>query len=51
MTSYKEIRRLHSHGINNSRIASRCGCFRTTVINVLQRANNQGLSWQTVADM
>lgn len=51
MTSYKEILRLHSLGINNSRIASGCGCSRTTVINVLQRAKDQGLSWQTVAEM
>lgn len=51
MTSYKEILRLHSLGINNSRIASGCGCSRTTVISVLQRARDQGLSWQTVAEM
>ncbi|OPX84138.1 MAG: Integrase core domain protein [Pelotomaculum sp. PtaB.Bin104] len=51
MTSYKEILRLHSLGINNSRIASGCGYSRTTVINVLQRAKDQGLSWQTVAEM
>ncbi|WP_434509805.1 hypothetical protein [Desulfitobacterium sp. AusDCA] len=51
MTSYKEILRLHSIGINNSRIAFGCSCSRTTVINVLQRAKDQGLSWQTVAEM
>ncbi len=51
MTSYKEILRLHSLGINNTRIALGCGCSRTTVINVLQRAKDQGLSWQAVADM
>jgi transposase len=51
MTSYKEVLRLHSLGINNTRIASGCGCSRTTVINVLQRAKEQGLSWQAAADM
>ncbi|OPX89005.1 MAG: hypothetical protein A4E52_01121 [Pelotomaculum sp. PtaB.Bin013] len=41
MTSYKEVLRLHSLGINNTRIASGCGCSRTTVINVLQKAKDQ----------
>jgi hypothetical protein len=51
MTSHKEILRLHSLEIDNTRIASACGCSRTTVINVLQRAKDQGLSWQMAADM
>jgi transposase len=51
MTSYKEILRLHSLGINNTRIAYGCGCSRTTVISVLQRAKEQGLSWQSVSDL
>ena len=32
MTNYKEILRLHSLGINNTRIAGSCGCARSTVI-------------------
>ena len=32
MTNYKEILRLHSLGINNTRIAESCGCARSTVI-------------------
>lgn len=51
MTSYKEILRLHSLGINNTRIASGCGCSRTTVISVLKRAKEQGLSWQMASDL
>lgn len=51
MTSYKEILRLHSLGINNTRIASACGRSRTTVISVLKRAKEQGLSWQTASDL
>ena len=51
MTSYKEILRLHSLGINNTQIASGCGCSRTTVISVLQRAKEQGLNWQSVSEM
>ena len=32
MTNYKEILRLHSLGINNTRIAESCGWVRSTVI-------------------
>ena len=45
MTNYKEILRLHSLGINNTRIAESCGCARSTVIAALQRAAEQELSW------
>ena len=45
MTNYKEILRLHSLGINNTRIAASCGCARGTVIPALQRAREQDLSW------
>ena len=37
MTNYKEILRLHSLGINNTRIAESCGCARSTVISTVQR--------------
>ncbi len=30
MTNYKEILRLHSLGINNTRIAESCGCARSS---------------------
>ena len=48
MTNYKEILRLHSLGINNTRIAESCGCARSTVIAALQRAAEQGLSWNKI---
>ena len=48
MTNYKEILRLHSLGINNSRIAESCGCARSTVIAALQRAREQDLSWNKI---
>lgn len=32
MTNYKEIIRLHSLGLNKTRIAESCGCARSTVI-------------------
>lgn len=48
MTNYKEILRLHSLGINNTRIAESCGCARSTVIAALQRAAEQGFSWNKI---
>ena len=48
MTNYKEILRLHSLGINNTRIAESCGCARSTVIAALQRAREQELSWNKI---
>lgn len=48
MTNYKEILRLHSLGINNTRIAESCGCARSTVIAALQRAREQDLSWDKI---
>ena len=48
MTNYKEILRLHSLGINNTRIAESCGCARSTVIAALQRAAEQELFWNKI---
>ena len=47
MTNYKEILRLHSLGINNTRIAESCGCARSAVIAALQRAAEQELFWNS----
>jgi len=44
MTNYKEILRLQSLGINNSQIAAALGCSRTTVIAVLKKAGEKGLT-------
>ena len=46
MTNYKEILRLNDLGINNSQIAGTLGCSRTTVIAVLQKAVEKGLTRQ-----
>ena len=35
ITNYKEIFRLHSLGLNNTRIAESCNCVRSTVIAAL----------------
>ena len=51
MTNYKEILRLNSLGINNSQIASSCGCSRTTVVAVLQKAIECGITWHLAIDM
>ena len=45
MTNYKEIIRLHSLGLNKTRIAESCGCARSTVITALHKAEENGLSW------
>ena len=43
MTNYRQILRLHSLGLNKSQIAESCGCSRTTVIQVLRRAEERCL--------
>ena len=48
MTNYKEIIRLHSLGLNKTRIAESCGCARSTVITALHKAEENGLSWNAV---
>lgn len=48
MTNHREILRLTSLGINNSRIAESMGITRQTVITTLQRAAAQGVDWSTV---
>jgi transposase len=47
MTNYREILRLKSLGISNSRIAESMVLSRQTVISTLQRATAQGIDWQT----
>jgi len=47
MTNYREILRLSSLGINNSRITESLGISRQTVITTLQRAAAVGIDWQT----
>jgi len=51
MTNHKEILRLNSLGISNSQIAVSCSCSRTTVISVLQKAKDRGITWQSVSDI
>ena len=45
MTNYKEILRLNSLGINNTQIAASLGYSRTTVIAVLQKAEENGVRY------
>lgn len=51
MTNYKEIIRLHSLGLNKTRIAESCGCARSTVITALHKAEESGLSWNAVKNL
>jgi transposase len=51
MTPYREILRLHSQGISQRQIAVSCDCSRNTVSNVLQRANQLGISWPLEQDL
>lgn len=50
MTQYKEILRLASLGINQTCIASSCGCARKTVRNVLNRAKELDITWPLKAE-
>lgn len=50
MTRYREILRLASLGINQTGIASSCGCARKTVRNVLNRAKELDIAWPLKAD-
>jgi hypothetical protein len=45
MTNHREILRLDSLGFSRSKIAESCQCSRTTVINVLQRAERCGIKY------
>src|SRR5665647_863032 len=47
MTDYKEILRLSALGIAKQDIAAACICSRNTVRNVLNAADNSGLTWDT----
>jgi transposase len=51
MTNHREILRLCSLGINNSRIAESMGITRQTVITTLQRAAAQGVDWSAAEEL
>ena len=51
MTNYKEILRLHSLGINNTRVAESCCCARSTVISTVQRAQEKGITWEDIRSL
>jgi len=45
MTNYREILRLHNHGISQRSIAKSLECSRNTVASTLTRAKEAGLEW------
>jgi transposase len=51
MTKYREILRLSSMGLSQRSIASSCQCSRNTVSNVLNRADEKGLTWPLPEDL
>ena len=51
MTNYREILRLSSLGLNKTQIAQSVGCSRTTVIQVLNIAEEKGISYPFPSDL
>lgn len=51
MTNYREVLRLKSLGLNHSQIAGSMGISRQTAVTVLQRAAEQGLTYQTGSEL
>ena len=51
MTNYREILRLSSLGLNKTQIAQSIGCSRTTVIQVLNIAEEKGISYPLPNDL
>ena len=51
MTNYREILRLSSLGINKTQIAQSIGCSRTTVIQVLNLADEKGICYPLPEDL
>ncbi|MDR1219673.1 MAG: hypothetical protein LBK73_08710 [Treponema sp.] len=51
MTNYREIMRLRSLGLTNSRISEAIPASRTTVIRALTAASAIGLDYGAVAEM
>lgn len=45
MIKYREILRLHSQGVSQRGIAASCQCSRTTIRNVVERAERHEISW------
>jgi transposase len=45
MTRYREILRLHSHGISQRGIAASCQCSRNTVAKVVTKAKEMSIGW------
>lgn len=51
MIKYREILRLHSQGVSQRGIAAGCQSSRTTIRNVLERAERHEISWPFEKDM
>ena len=49
--SYRDILRCRANRMSQSQTASACGCARSTVQDVLKRADEAGVSWDDVAGL
>ena len=49
--SYRDILRHHANRMSQSQIANACGCARSTVQDVLKKAEEKGVSWEDVAGL
>ena len=51
MTNYREILRLRSMGFSNSKISESVPCSRTTVVKVIEAAEQQNIHWPLPSEM
>jgi len=51
MTNYREVLRLKNLGLNHSQISKSMGISRQTTVTVLQRAAEQGLTYQSATEV
>ncbi len=49
--SYRDILRHRANRMSQRQMAPACGCARSTVQDVLKRADENGVSWEDVAGM
>ena len=49
--SYRDILRHRANRMSQRQIASACGCARSTVQDVLKKADENGVSWEDVAGL
>ncbi|WP_243647021.1 helix-turn-helix domain-containing protein [Scopulibacillus darangshiensis] len=51
VVKYREILRLHAQGVSQRGIAASCSCSRSTIREVVKRAEKGGIFWPFEDDM